>query len=50
MTHDVIVVLAVLGVIGQVLAALLLLVAIAWVLRWRGPGDWLRRTLEGYEL
>ena len=50
MHHDVIVTLAALGVAGQVLAALLLLVAIAWVLRWRDPGDWLRRTLEGYEL
>jgi disulfide bond formation protein DsbB len=50
LTHDVIVTLAALGVAGQVLAALLLLVAIAWLLGLRGPGDRLRATLEGYEL
>ena len=50
LTHDVIVTLAALGVAGQVLAALLLLVGVAWLLGLRGPGDWLRRVLEGYEL
>jgi len=50
MTHDVIVTLAALGVAGQVLAALLLLVAVAWLGGVRGPGEALRRTLEGYEL
>ncbi|HKG44556.1 MAG TPA: disulfide bond formation protein B [Gaiellaceae bacterium] len=50
MTHDVIVVLAVLGVIGQALAALLLLVALAWLVGWRSPGDAARAALEGYEL
>jgi Disulfide bond formation protein DsbB len=50
LTHDVIVTLAALGVAGQVLAALLLLVGIAWLVGLRGPGDWLRRVLEGYEL
>ena len=50
MTHDVIVILAALGVAGQVLAAALLLVGLAWLFGLRGPGDWLRRTLEGYEL
>ena len=50
MTHDVIVTLAALGVAGQALAALLLLVGILWVAGLRGPGDWLQRTLEGYEL
>ena len=50
MTHDVIVILATLGVVGQVLAVLLLLVGLAWLFGLRGPGDWLRRTLEGYEL
>jgi disulfide bond formation protein DsbB len=50
LTHDVIVTLAALGVAGQVLAALLLLVGIAWLLGLGGPGDWLRRALEGYEL
>lgn len=50
MTHDVIVALAALGVAGQVLAALLLLVGIGWVAGLRGPGEWLRRAVEGYEL
>ncbi|MGB2874846.1 MAG: disulfide bond formation protein B [Gaiellaceae bacterium] len=50
LTHDVVVTLAVLGVAGQVLAALLLLVGIVWLAGVRGPGDALRRTLEGYEL
>jgi disulfide bond formation protein DsbB len=43
LTHDVIVTLAALGVAGQVLAALLLLLALFWL-------TGLRRTLEGYEL
>ena len=50
MTHDVIVTLAALGVAGQVLAALLLLVGLAWLVGVRGPGETLRRALEGYEL
>ena len=50
MTHDVIVLLAALGVAGQVLAVLLLLVGAAWLFGLRGPGDWLRHSLEGYEL
>jgi len=50
LTHDVIVTLAALGVAGQALAALLLLVGILWVAGLRGPGDWLHSTLEGYEL
>ncbi len=50
MTHDVIVTLAALGVAGQVLAALLLLLGFAWLLGVRGPGETLRRALEGYEL
>jgi disulfide bond formation protein DsbB len=49
-THDVIVVLAVLGVAGQVLAALLLLVGLSWLSGLRAAGEALRRTLEGYEL
>ena len=48
MTHDVIVILAALGVAGQVLAVVLLLVGLAWLLGLHGPGDWLRWTLEGY--
>ena len=50
MTHDVTVVLAALGVAGQVLAALLLLVGLAWLAGVRVPGDLLRSWLEGYEL
>jgi disulfide bond formation protein DsbB len=49
-THDVIVLLSVLGVVGQVLAGLLLLVGLAWLLGLRGPGDAMRASLEGYEL
>src|SRR4249920_1631041 len=50
MTHDVIVLLAVLGVAGQVLAVVLLLVGLAWLVGLRGPGEWLRQAVEGYEL
>ena len=50
MTHGIIVLLAALGVAGQVLAAVLLLIGLAWLFRVRGPGNWLRRFVEGYEL
>ena len=50
MTHDVIVLLAVLGVGGQVLGALLLLVGVAAVLGFQFPLRALRRGVEGYEL
>jgi disulfide bond formation protein DsbB len=50
LTHDVIVTLAALGVAGQVLAALLLLVGLAWLAGLRGPGNALHAGLEGYEL
>jgi disulfide bond formation protein DsbB len=50
LTHDVIVTLAALGVAGQVLAALLLLVGVGWLVGLRKPGEALRGTLEGYEL
>ena len=50
MTHDVIVILAALGVAGQALAVLLLFIGLAWLVGLHGPGDWLRWTLEGYEL
>ena len=50
MTHDVIRILAALGVVGQVLAGLLLVTGLCWVVGFRPPGDWLRETLEGYEL
>jgi disulfide bond formation protein DsbB len=50
LTHDLIVTLAALGVAGQVLAALLLLLGVAWLVGLPGPGETLRRALEGYEL
>jgi disulfide bond formation protein DsbB len=50
LTHDVIVTLAALGVAGQVLAALLLLLGLAWVVGARRPVTALRGALEGYEL
>jgi disulfide bond formation protein DsbB len=50
LTHDVIVTLAVLGVAGQVLAALLLLVGIATLAGVRPLLRLVRETLEGYEL
>src|SRR5438552_10680756 len=49
-THDVIVILAVLGVIGQVVAAALRDVGLLALLRVRGPLRVLRVWLEGYEL
>jgi disulfide bond formation protein DsbB len=49
-THDTIVLLAVLGVAGQVLVALLLLVGIAAVLGVHAPLLALRSAVEGYEL
>jgi disulfide bond formation protein DsbB len=49
-THDIIVLLAVLGVAGQVLAALLLLVGITALLGGRAPLLALRNAVEGYEL
>ena len=45
MTHDVIRILAALGVVG-----LLLLTGLCWIVGFRPPGDWLRTNLEGYEL
>jgi disulfide bond formation protein DsbB len=50
MTRDVIVAFAVLGVVGQVLGGLLILVGIAAALGVRGPLERLRRALWGYEL
>ena len=50
MTHDVIVALAALGVVGQVLGGLLVLVALAAVAGARTPLGALRRGVEGYEL
>jgi disulfide bond formation protein DsbB len=49
-THDTIVVLAALGVAGQVLATVLLVIGLVWLVGLHGPADWLRRFVEGYEL
>jgi disulfide bond formation protein DsbB len=49
-THDTIVVLAALGVAGQVVAALLLVIGVGWLVGLRALGDLLRELLEGYEL
>jgi disulfide bond formation protein DsbB len=50
MTHDTIVALAVLGVVGQVIAGLLILVGGAAALGARGPMRVLREAIWGYEL
>jgi disulfide bond formation protein DsbB len=49
-THDTIVTLAVLGVVGQVLGALLILVGLAALFGMRAPLRALQRALWGYEL
>jgi disulfide bond formation protein DsbB len=49
-THDVIVVLSVLGVIGQVLAAGMLMIGLLALVGVRGPLNVLRSGVEGYEL
>jgi hypothetical protein len=49
-THDLIVTLAVLGVVGQGLAAPVLLAGLAWLLGVRAPLRWLRSAIWGYEL
>jgi disulfide bond formation protein DsbB len=50
MTHDVTVTLAVLGVIGQVVAAMLLLVGVLALVGIRGPLAFVRSVVWGYEL
>jgi disulfide bond formation protein DsbB len=50
MTHDTIVALSVLGVVGQVLVAILILVGLLALFGVRSPLDWIRRLLWGYEL
>src|SRR5262245_4076425 len=50
MTHAIIVLLAVLGVIGQVLAGALIVVAVLRLFGVRGPFDFLRAEISGYEL
>jgi len=49
-THDVIVILSVLGVIGQVLAAGMLMIGLLALVGVRGPLNALRSGVEGYEL
>jgi disulfide bond formation protein DsbB len=49
-THAVIVALAVLGVVGQALVALLMVFAIAWILGARRPLALVRSAIWGYEL
>src|SRR5579862_1732093 len=50
MTHDTIVALAVLGVVGQVLAFLFVAVVLADGLGWRRPLHAVRSAMWGYEL
>jgi disulfide bond formation protein DsbB len=50
MTHDTIVALAVLGVIGQVLVAVLIVLGLLAAVGFRGPLRWVRDVLWGYEL
>jgi disulfide bond formation protein DsbB len=50
MTQDTIVALSVLGVVGQVLIGLALVVGVLALLGVRGPLDWIRNLLWGYEL
>lgn len=50
MTHDVIVMLAVLGVVGQAVAGVLLLLGLLWVAGARRPVGIVQRRLWGYEL
>lgn len=50
MTHDIIVGLSVLGILGQVLAGLLLVLALLWCVGRRRPLETVRATIWGYEL
>jgi disulfide bond formation protein DsbB len=50
MSHDTIVALSVLGVVGQVLVAIGILAGLLALVRIRAPLDWIRRLLWGYEL
>jgi disulfide bond formation protein DsbB len=49
-THGLIVTLSVLGVVGQVLAVLLLLVGLLWLFGFRSPLRAVRQIIWGYEL
>src|SRR5215471_5793804 len=50
MTHNTIVLLSVLGVIGQVIVAIMILVGLLALVGVRGPLNGIRRLLWGYEL
>ena len=50
MTTDIVIILSVLGVVGQVLVALGIVVGVLALVGVRGPLDWIRNLLWGYEL
>jgi len=50
MTTDIVILLSVLGVVGQVLVALGIVVGVLALVGVRGPLDWIRNLLWGYEL
>ena len=50
MTQDIVIILSVLGVVGQVLVGLGIVVGVLALLGVRGPLDWIRNLLWGYEL
>jgi disulfide bond formation protein DsbB len=50
MTTDLVILLSVLGVVGQVLVALGIVVGVLALIGVRGPLDWIRDLLWGYEL
>jgi disulfide bond formation protein DsbB len=50
MTTDIVIALSVLGVVGQVLVAIGIVVALLALAGVRGPLDWIRNLLWGYEL
>ncbi len=50
MTTDIVILLSVLGVVGQVLVALGIVVGVLALVGVRGPLDWIRSLLWGYEL
>ena len=50
MTTDIVILLSVLGVVGQVLVAVGIVVGVLALVGVRGPLDWIRNLLWGYEL
>jgi disulfide bond formation protein DsbB len=49
-THETVIVLAVLGVLAEAVAGLLLLASLLWLARVRGPLNFVRSAIWGYEL